>query len=255
MREDEVIDAEQMKQALNAPPSVAAFERPRRDSGLYFVDQLGREAKALAGVDSLTATSYTVRSTIDQALQRATETALQDGLARYEMNNDRVDFQGPEANLADAVRRLQSDPKALPSGVPVWQLALQGALSSSISGWTNAERSKNPASVWCPVHGWSCAHRTITSKTRRRGHSIAHSDRHLDGPDTPEILPDGTGSENLNTSERMRCAGHRRSKIHRENRCPRTAPCSEAPRSMRTVIDLARTWLKFFRKHPGENHR
>ncbi|MGP0089668.1 MAG: penicillin-binding protein 1A [Xanthobacteraceae bacterium] len=127
MREDGVIDAEQMKQALSAPPSIAAFERPRRDSGLYFVDQLGREAKALAGIDSLTASSYTVRSTIDQALQRATETALQEGLARYEMNNDRVDFQGPEANLADAVRRLQSDPKALPSGVPVWQLALQGA--------------------------------------------------------------------------------------------------------------------------------
>jgi penicillin-binding protein 1A len=127
MREDGVIDAERMKQALNAPPSIVAFERPRRDSGLYFVDQLGREAKAMAGIDSLTATSYTVRSTIDPALQRATETALQEGLARYEINNDRVEFQGPEANLADAVRRLQSDPKALPGGVPVWQLALQGA--------------------------------------------------------------------------------------------------------------------------------
>jgi membrane carboxypeptidase/penicillin-binding protein len=127
MREDVVIDAEQVKQALSGAPRLVALERPRRDSGLYFVDQLGREAKAVAGIDSLTATSYTVRSTIDQALQRATEAALQEGLARYEINNGRVDFQGPEANLANAVHRLQSDTKGLSSGEPVWQLALQGA--------------------------------------------------------------------------------------------------------------------------------
>ncbi|MGP0092880.1 MAG: penicillin-binding protein 1A [Xanthobacteraceae bacterium] len=125
MQENGVISAEQTKQALSAAPRLVAFERPRHDSGLYFVDQLGREAKAMASIDSLTATSYTVRSTIDQALQRATEAALQEGLARYEMNNGRVNFQGPEANLADTVRRLEADPKALPTGLPIWQLALQ----------------------------------------------------------------------------------------------------------------------------------
>jgi penicillin-binding protein 1A len=127
MQGDGVIDAEQTKQALSAAPRIIAFERPRHDSGLYFVDQVGREAKALAGVDSLTATTYTVRSTIDQALQRASEGALQEGLARYEMNNGRVNFQSPEANLADVVRRMEADPKALPGGLPSWQLALQSA--------------------------------------------------------------------------------------------------------------------------------
>src|ERR1700730_1891520 len=127
MQENGVIDAEQARQALSDAPRIIAFERPRHDSGLYFVDQLGREAKALAGIDSLTATTYTVRSTVDQTLQRATEAALQEGLARYEMNNGRVNFQGPEANLADAVRRLQSDPKALPGGLPSWQLELRSA--------------------------------------------------------------------------------------------------------------------------------
>jgi penicillin-binding protein 1A len=127
MQGDGVINAEQAKQALSAMPRIIAFERPRHDSGFYFVDQLAREAKALASIDSLTATTYTVRSTIDQTLQRAAEAALQEGLARYEMNSGRVNFQGPEANLADAIRRLEADPKALPTGLPKWQLALQSA--------------------------------------------------------------------------------------------------------------------------------
>src|SRR5580704_10376675 len=127
MREDGVIDADAAKLALGSPLQPVAFERPRRDSGLYFVDEIGREAKALAGIDSLTATTYTVRSTIDPALQRIAEASLQEGLARYEINNGRVEFEGPEANLSDVVRRLASDRRTFPSGMPLWQVALQSA--------------------------------------------------------------------------------------------------------------------------------
>ena len=43
--------ADEMKQALAATPQLVAYERPRRDTGFHFVDQIGREAKTLAGID------------------------------------------------------------------------------------------------------------------------------------------------------------------------------------------------------------
>ena len=93
MQQDGVIDADQMRQTAASEPRMVALERPGRDSGHYFVDQIRREAKTAADVDLLTGGSYTVRSTINPALQRAVETALQDGLARYEVSRGRVEFQ------------------------------------------------------------------------------------------------------------------------------------------------------------------
>ena len=68
-----------------------------------YVDFIAREAKTAAGLEGLTTDSYVVRSTINPALQRATEAALQEGLAHYETNAGRAQFQAPEANLADAL--------------------------------------------------------------------------------------------------------------------------------------------------------
>ena len=120
MQEDGVISAEQKNQALATPPKRIAFTHPHRDSGYHFVDFLGREAKA-DGVNSLTAEPYTVHSTINAQLQRDTEAALQEGLAHYEMSTGRAVFRGPEANIADAVQKLQVDNK---SATPPWQQAL-----------------------------------------------------------------------------------------------------------------------------------
>jgi penicillin-binding protein 1A len=133
MQEDGVISAEDKDHALAASPKFVAFEHPRRDSGFHFIDFLGREAKS-AGVESLTAESYTVHSTIDPGLQRNTEVALQEGLARYEIDSDRVQFRGPEANLVDAVNELATDKQAdapgaflaaTPNAMPAWQQALR----------------------------------------------------------------------------------------------------------------------------------
>src|ERR1700732_3554688 len=118
MQEDGVISAEQKNAA--ALPKRVVFTLPHRDSGFNFVDYLGREAK-IDGVDSLTAQSYTVRSTITAQLQRDAELALQEGLAQYEMSSGRVEFRGPEASIADAVRKIGSSP----AGMPAWQQALQ----------------------------------------------------------------------------------------------------------------------------------
>src|SRR5262249_44143169 len=50
----------------------------------------------------------------------------QEGLARYELSTGRMQFRGPEANIGDAVRKLESDNRAgMPAATPVWQQALQ----------------------------------------------------------------------------------------------------------------------------------
>ena len=133
MQEDGVISPEQRAEALAAPPKIAALDRQRRDSGFHFVDFLGREAKA-DGIESLTAQPYTVHSTINATLQRDTEAALQEGLAHYEIEAGRVQFHGPEANIADAVQKLSAGnhgggapsatADAAPGAMPAWQQAL-----------------------------------------------------------------------------------------------------------------------------------
>src|SRR5215469_3725095 len=131
MQEDGAITTAQKDEALARPPKLVAYAAPRRDTGYHFIDFLGREAKA-DGVTSLTARSYTVHSTIDAQLQRDTEAALQEGLARYELSSGRMQFRGPEANIGEAVRKLESDNRAgmsaaMPTGTPAWQQALQAA--------------------------------------------------------------------------------------------------------------------------------
>jgi penicillin-binding protein 1A len=129
MQEDGVIDAQQKAHAL-APPKVVAFTRAHRDSAFQFVDFVTREARG-DGVESLTAQPYTVHSTINAQLQRDTESALQEGLAQYEMSEDRVTWHGPEANLADAIQKLaeRSRPNtpasAAAASMPDWLVALK----------------------------------------------------------------------------------------------------------------------------------
>jgi len=121
MQENGALDADGMQRALGAKPIVVAYERQRRTTGLHFIDHLTREAKSAAGIETLTGASYVVRSTIHPELQRATEAALQEGLSRYERMTGRAAFQGPETNLAEAIRRIEAEQKP---GKPAWQQAL-----------------------------------------------------------------------------------------------------------------------------------
>ena len=124
MKEDGFIDAAAAEQQ-RALPDRAAEKRERRDTGYHFVDQLGREARE-AGIASLTADSYTVRSTMIPALQRAAEAALQDGLADFEARTGRAKFEGPETNLSEAIARIGKEQTA-PDAPPAWQQAIQSA--------------------------------------------------------------------------------------------------------------------------------
>jgi penicillin-binding protein 1A len=127
MAEDHAIDAQDMKRTLSAGlPTLVAFARPRRDLGFHFTDQVAREARTLAGVEGLTAQTYTVHSTIIPDLQRATEAALQEGLARYERSTGRAQGSPAEANLGDAIRRIETNGRGT-AEKPAWLQALTGA--------------------------------------------------------------------------------------------------------------------------------
>ena len=126
LQEDGVVAAEQPGRGLPPLPTMVPHERPRRDIGFHFVDQVAREAKSLAGIDAITANSYTVRSTINPQLQRAVEGALQEGLWRYERGAGRVQFRSAEANLAQAIQRIEAAKKAGDKR-PIWQQALANA--------------------------------------------------------------------------------------------------------------------------------
>ena len=126
MQEDEATPAEQSSRELPPLPALVAYERPRRDIGFHFVDQIAREAKSVAGIEAITANSYTVRSTINPQLQRAVETSLQEGLSRYERSAGRVQFRAAEASLAKAVHRTDAERK-LGDRRPAWQQALASA--------------------------------------------------------------------------------------------------------------------------------
>ncbi|KAB1072041.1 penicillin-binding protein 1A [Methylobacterium planeticum] len=121
LKEEGAITDEQMAQAVKADLGLKPIETARRDSGFYMVDFLAREARTFGGIESLTSASYTVRSTVNAGLQRAVETALQDGLATYERGTGRQSFTGPEFNLADGVRKLAAAapaPEAAPQSAP-----------------------------------------------------------------------------------------------------------------------------------------
>ena len=127
MQEDGVITADQQKKTEGTLPTIIPVERPRDEVAHHFFDYLTREVKTLPGVAPLASATYTVHSTIMPDLQSATEAALQEGLAQYEMNSGRVDFQGAEANLADAIKQVDPATATGPGAKPAWQQALAAA--------------------------------------------------------------------------------------------------------------------------------
>jgi penicillin-binding protein 1A len=126
LQEDGVATVGLPSRGLPALPAMLGYERPRRDIGFHFVDQVAREARSVAGIQTITAHSYTVRSTINLKLQRAVEEALQEGLSRYERNTGRVQFRGAEANLSLAIRRIEASQNSSDRR-PAWQRALAAA--------------------------------------------------------------------------------------------------------------------------------
>jgi penicillin-binding protein 1A len=125
MQEDGAITPDESSRARESMPVLLTREKPGRNVGFHFVDQVAREMKSLAGIEGLASNSYTVHSTINPQLQRSVEEALQEGLSRYERSAGRVRFQNAEMNLAAAMRRMDGDQAE--DRRPAWQRALINA--------------------------------------------------------------------------------------------------------------------------------
>ena len=124
MKEDGVISGEQMAQALSSKPTILALSTARNESGLHLLEHVARETKALAGRDQQGSGSNVVRTTIHPEMQRATEAALQEGLAKYELNSGRAELKGGEANVSDAVQQIAID-QGQAQIEPPWLKALE----------------------------------------------------------------------------------------------------------------------------------
>src|SRR5215475_3984261 len=125
MQEDGAITAEQNKQTLPAFPDIVPDDQVERAPGSYFADYVAREIRATGNLSAFRVGSYRIHATLHPDLQRATELALQEGLANYEKNARRVEFHGPELNLSAAIERAGAEPDA--SGNPDWMRALKSA--------------------------------------------------------------------------------------------------------------------------------
>lgn len=119
MRDDGMIAAAEAKPQL---PQMVPYERLRQDTGYHFVDHVSREARSIPGIGTLNTSSYVVHSTINPQLQRATESVLQEALARYELNTGRYKFKGAEANISDALKAMTDERRG---DAPAWLAALK----------------------------------------------------------------------------------------------------------------------------------
>lgn len=160
MVEDGIIKQDEMKQALAGASTLVDYNSPRRNAGFYFIDNVGREARDLAGIPSLTQNVYTVRSTLQPQLQMSVEVALQEGLARFERQSGRLEYLGPEANLTEAIGKIEAERAAAakkvigraeggpeaPAPDPAWLLALRDVhLPLYDVHWTPAVVVEGPA--------------------------------------------------------------------------------------------------------------
>src|SRR5215813_14005015 len=123
MEENGAVNSEEGKQALAAFPTLIPDERIERASGSYFTGQVARELRTTSALSAFRNGSYRIQSTLHPDLQRETELALQEGLASYEKNAGRVEFQGAELNLSDTIDRIATTANS--STEPRWLQAMK----------------------------------------------------------------------------------------------------------------------------------
>ncbi len=142
MKEDGAITEDQMNAALRSDLGIKPPDTARRESGFYLVDHLARESRTFAGLESLTNASYTVHATVNAGLQSAVEGAIQEGLSTYERGTGRARYEGPELNLADAVKRFET---AAPVAEPAPETPPAVPLPKGVKGAKALPVAKAPA--------------------------------------------------------------------------------------------------------------
>ena len=121
MAEDRAITPAQASEAKAQAIVVSPFRRPESVSGAeYFAEEVRRQLIERFGADQVTQGGYTVRTSVDPALQAAADRALRDGLLRYDQR--RGHWRGPVAHHDLPPRGANA-----PAGAPAaWQALLGG---------------------------------------------------------------------------------------------------------------------------------
>lgn len=128
MRTDGYITADDARLALRAPLGLVRQETQTSVGAEYFVEELRRELIATYGEEKMKMGGYSVRSTLDPALQQYADEALRKGLVAYDRRHG---YRGPVARLPEShgARWAEGWRKKLsqverPAGAGSWSLAL-----------------------------------------------------------------------------------------------------------------------------------
>ena len=123
-----MVEAEEAKRLITVGiPTLVAWERPRRDFGFHFTDQVA--ARGARHRRRRGAHRPDLHRPLDHhpaAAARRREPPCRKGSARYEAATGRVQSQAAEANLGDAIRRIETQGQAN-AEKPAWQQALTNA--------------------------------------------------------------------------------------------------------------------------------
>ncbi|MBD0270670.1 MAG: PBP1A family penicillin-binding protein [Acetobacteraceae bacterium] len=126
MADDGAVTAEEVAAAKAEP--VAARPARRTDTiavGQHFTEEVRRELIARFGPDQTVMGGYVVRTSLDPALQAATETALRNGLLAYDRR--RGGWRGPVAKVSANTTEWMPELQAVqrPGGAPAeWRMAV-----------------------------------------------------------------------------------------------------------------------------------
>jgi len=109
----------------------------------YFMDYLARQLEELYSKDTLSSLGLSIFTTLDTQVQKASETALERGLARLERNDPSLKRKGPGDRLQGAIIVLQ--PKT------GYILAMVGGRDYSVSQFNRITQAKRqPGSAFKP---------------------------------------------------------------------------------------------------------
>jgi len=99
MLEAKYISNSEYREAIDEPLNLRPYEAVNERYGEYFVEYVKQQLEARYGYDRVFQGGLVVETTLDPAMQRAAESAIKNGLARYE--RDRIP-PAPEGKVAQA---------------------------------------------------------------------------------------------------------------------------------------------------------
>ncbi|MXW93323.1 MAG: penicillin-binding protein 1A [Rhodospirillaceae bacterium] len=161
MSADGFISADEARLALRAPLGLVGQETRTSVGAEYFVEELRRELIAKYGEEKMKKGGYSVRSTLDPALQQYADEALRKGLVAYDRRHG---YRGPVARLAEVhgARWAENWRKKLsrverPAGAGSWSLAvvLKTEKNRAAIGFADGARGTIPVAelAWARKQG------------------------------------------------------------------------------------------------------